>query len=121
MAPKKTDVPEPEPPEVAQVWAVIVEGKTMPIFHLPIDDIDDIAKRHNIPWMLVIDRPLQDLKVCQELVLLAAKKLGVAMPLLPSVKSLYDLLELVPDDLPTSFVDGIPKSGAVEDDPETTG
>lgn len=121
MPPKKPDVPEPEPPEVPQVWAVTVEGKTIAVFALPIEDIDEIAKRHNVSWMRIVDRPLEDLKVCQELVMVAAKKLGVAMPLLPSVKSLYDLVDLVPEDLPTSFVDGIPKSSAATDNPETTG
>lgn len=119
MASKKADVPDPEP--APQVWALTIEGKTFPFFYLPIDELDEIAKRHEVSWMRIVDRPLDDLQICRDLVLVAAKKLGVAMPMLPSAKSLYDIVNLIPEDLPGVYTDGIPKSPSTADNPATTG
>jgi hypothetical protein len=101
-----------------QVWKATVDGKSMFLFDLPIEEVDEIATRHGVAWLSIIDRPFQTAKVAGDLVEVVAKKLGVAMPVLSSVRVLYGIFDLAEDDLPGSYEDGIPKTPS---GPETTG
>jgi hypothetical protein len=101
-----------------KVWAVVIDGKSLALWDLPIEDVEEIAGRHDVgPWLRVIDNPMSTPGLARDLVTVAAKKLGTGMPEVVSVRDLWALFELVDEDLPIEYTDGIP----VPKEPETTG
>lgn len=95
---------------MASVFQVTIEGKKLFLFDLPIEECDAIGQRHSVGWLTIIDRPLQSAGVAKDIVTAAAKKLGVAVPTLPSVRVIYDMFDLVEDDLPSVYEGGIPNA-----------
>lgn len=99
-------------------WAVVIDANRLPLYDLPIEDLDGIAARHNAgSWLDAISGPMQTLAMGKEFVELAAKKLGASMPLIVSGRDLLSVFERIDDDVPGSFTDGIPKG---EPDDEAT-
>lgn len=104
---------------MAKVWAVSIDGKTMHIGSLSPEEIDQIATRCDVNWLILFERPLTSIRVAKELVDVAAKHLGVAVPVLATARELYDAFDMVDDDLPAEYADGIPKEAPAAT--ETTG
>lgn len=82
------------------------------VFDLPIEDCEDIAKRHNVGWLTVIDDPLQSGSVATAVVMAVAKKLGLATPELGSVRTLHGMITIKDDDLPVVYEGGLPNGEA---------
>lgn len=104
-----------------KVFQANIGDKKLFLFDLPIEDCEAIGVAHNISWLSCIDSPLQSAAVAKAVVAAVAKKLGVPMPELSSVRVLYDMLNLVEDDLPAEHADGIPKSEPAQAEMATTG
>jgi hypothetical protein len=104
-----------------KVFQANIGGKKLFLFDLPIEDCETIGTANGISWLSCIDAPLQSAAVAKAVVAAAAKKLGVPTPDLPSVRVIFDMLELVDDDLPTEHAEGLPKSGLPAAEMATTG
>lgn len=104
------------------VWGVVIDGKRFELWDLSIEEAEEIAKRHSLGhWTDIVDGPMATLGLAKDLSEVAAKKLGVAVPILTSLRDVWSLFERGASDMPTESVDGNPKSVTDEDAPVTTG
>lgn len=83
-----------------QVWQITVGGKAVKVEELPLKVVDRIAKTADASWFSVVNTPVTDLLVADELVRAAAEHLEVEAPGELTVRELVDVFELVPDDVP---------------------
>jgi hypothetical protein len=87
---------------------------------VPGRQLEEIAKRHEVGWFDVLTSPAKTFDLGLDVVRLAYDIAGETVP--DDIgdwtsKRLLAALEIVPDDLPSSFEDGLPKEAA---EPETT-
>lgn len=88
-------------------------GKVVRLYDLPIEDVQDIAEKAGLEsWFDLASQPARFGKAS---VALYRHCCGVAGddPVEPvTIKAVIDAFELVPDDLPTLFEDGLPETDA---------
>jgi len=100
-------------------WGCTVPGGTVVrCDDLPLEVYADIAEQTGVHWHTLLNAPLRQEKAGHMLYLAACKHAGVE-PVKLSIAQFADLFELVEEDLPTTFTDGIPDPKA--DGPVTTG
>lgn len=83
---------------------------------VPGRQLEEIAKRHEgVGWFDVLRTPFREFAVALDVVRLAYEIAGEEPPAdlddWTATKA-FEALELVPDDLPSSFEDGLPKEAA---------
>lgn len=84
---------------MADVFAVTLDGRKFPIQDLPAGTIDKIAKEHTVHWSSVVDQPLYDLAVAQDVVRAVAELHGLSAPEF-TPRNILTFFELVADDVP---------------------
>lgn len=108
-----------QPPAGQVYWGCKVPGgKVVRCDDLPLSVYADIAEQTGIHWHTLLNAPLRHEKAGQLLYEAACRSVGVE-PKELSVREFADAFDLVEDDLPTVFEDGIPDPKA--DVPATTG
>lgn len=86
----------------SRVWQITVGGKSIKVEALPLAAVDSIAKAAGVTWFSVVNTPLIDLLVAAELVAAAATQLGTTVDDDLTPRSIVEMFELVPDDVPES-------------------
>ena len=101
-------------------WSVTVPGgKAVRCDDLPLDVWIAIAKDTGKHWHEILRGPLLDEAVALALYRACCTHAGVTDPPALSLREMIDAYDLVGDDLPTMFEDGIPSPKA--DEPATIG
>ena len=95
-----------------KAWAVQVDGRWFQVQDLPAGVLAGIAKKHDQTWIDVMVAPARDAGVAQALINAVCDQAGLAHPEGLSGRQLITRFELVDDDKPTEFTDGIPPEGA---------
>lgn len=75
--------------------------RTFPIQDLPVGVIDEIARKHDVGWLMVTDYPLQHtrLSIATDLLRAAAKQLKINAPRGLTPRAVIDAFVTVPDDV----------------------
>jgi hypothetical protein len=94
------------------------DGKVVRLYDLPIEDVQDIASKAGLEsWYDMLQGPARFGHASTALYRYCCKQVDVE-PVEPvTVQTIIDAFELVPDDLPEQFEDGIP---VPEADAQTT-
>lgn len=104
---------------MGKVWAIKFPGKPpFQLRDLPIETIDEIAKKHDVSWAQVLDGPLMEVPVSLDLTKEVASRLEAKVSESYTARELIGLFDLVEDDLPTEFADSVPPLAV---DPSTRG
>ena len=101
-------------------WQFTIDGKSIRLEDFPILELEEIGKRHGVAWLDMLNRPHASAAAFVDLARAVAAKLEVDCPDLASGKAFLDFvrdnLDLVDDDRPSEFEEGIPLA---EGDPST--
>lgn len=93
-------------------FAIKLGDRQLRVDDLPISEVVRIAKSHGISWTAFAVAPASDVDAFADLVEVAAGILEVDAPARPATLGeafgYLDLLEIVDDDLPTTWSDGNP-------------
>jgi len=97
------------------VWAcTVAPGKVVRLSDIPIDDFVAIASRFTVDWGDIYYAPLRNAAVGKALYELCCSRMGT--PTNPDLTAgqLLDAFNLIPDDVPYSFTDGLPDPTLVD-------
>jgi hypothetical protein len=95
-----------------KVWAVKVDGRMVQIQDLALDTLAGIAERNKVSWIDVISAPARDAHVARDVLAAACTHAGTEAPTAISGREMLERFELIEDDKPQEFTDGIPPQGA---------
>jgi len=95
-----------------KVWAVKAGTGFVQVQDLPLGVLAEIAERNKVSWIDVMSAPARDARVAQEVLTAACSHAGVDPPMNVSGREMLERFELVPDDKPEEYTDGIPPQGA---------
>lgn len=95
-----------------KVWAVKAGTVFVQVQDLPLGVLAEIAERNKVSWIDVMSAPARDARVAQEVLAAACSHAGVDPPASVSGREMLERFELVPDDKPEEYTDGIPPQGA---------
>lgn len=95
-----------------KVWAVKAGTSFVQVQDLQLGVLAEIAEKFKVSWIDVISAPARDARVAQEVLAAACAQVGVDVPASLSGREMLERFELVPDDKPQEFTDGIPPQGA---------
>lgn len=107
-----------QPPKPVYWGCNVPGGKVVRCDDLPLDVFADIAEQTGIHWHTLLNAPLRHEKAGYLLYVACCKQAGVEPEQL-SIRQFADAFDLVEDDVPVEFIDGIPAPKA--DAPATTG
>ncbi len=105
-------------PPASVYWACrLPDGRQVRCDDLPLEVYANIADKTGIHWHQLLNAPLRQERAGLMLYQAACESVGVT-PKALSVREFADAFDLVEDDLPTEFTEGIPDPKA--DGPATT-
>jgi hypothetical protein len=104
---------------VAKQWACIIEGKTVRVQSIPALELEDIAKAAGLTWGDVQYTPLKSAAGAVAVYERCCREVGATPKPNISAEDLIGVYELVDDDLPNEYEDGLPVEGKAE--PSTGG
>ncbi len=93
-------------------------GAKVRLADLPIDVLGECARAGDLRWLDMLNRPLYDDRAYAALYRACCAHAGAEPVAVLKANELVEALQLVEDDLPSSFVDGNPKAA---DAPATPG
>lgn len=95
-----------------KVWAVKAGDRVVQVQDLALDVLAGIAERNKVTWIDVISAPAREAPVAKDVLAAACAHAGVEMPSSISGREMLERFELIDDDKPQEFTDGIPPQGA---------
>lgn len=105
-------------PTASVYWACRVpDGRLVRCDDLPLEVYADIAEKTGVHWHQLLNAPLRQERA-GELLYKAACASVQLLPAVLKLRDFADLFELIEDDVPDEFTDGIPDPKA--DGPATT-
>jgi hypothetical protein len=81
-------------------WAVVLDGKTVPLLSLPPGALAEIQQATGVRWGLALLEPLARLDVAAMLVAAACRKLGIDERTFDDLPDLVRLFVQLPSDMP---------------------